>query len=280
MPIRLAAIVNGDITAMLFASQATNLGPTNVNSSSNIANNGSNLFVYPAFSSGPLDLSSQTVVQVSAETVVYDTSQDGRYVVFTTNAPFVVSNQEVDQNSDQDVFVYDRVSGTIALVSHAFGTPLTAADSGSPDTVNGTQPFGSPVVISQDGNWIAFVSDATNLLTNNSAQFLPSQVNNVYLFDNEAGPSFGAITLVSHLPGNQLESDFESSFDPAISADGRYIAFASFSGNLVSGDSSPIGGFANIFLYDQDNPNDIQLVSERRRDAGHRKRLFDCPFHQ
>jgi len=254
-----AAMISGEATAVAFVSQATNLSPSNLNSGAPIASNGSNLFVYPAFGAGPSLLSSQTVVQVNAETLVYGTSQDGRYVVFTSNSPTVISGQ-VDNNSDQDVFVYDRVTGVVTLVSHAAGEPLTTGNAGSPDTIDGTQPFGAPVVISEDGNWIAFVSAANDLVAGSS---IPAQTTNLYLFDNEPGADFGTITLVSHLPGSETTSDSASSFDPAISADGRYISFVSYSKELVSGLTGQTGDFfkSNVFLYDQENPDQIKLLS-------------------
>jgi hypothetical protein len=243
--------VNGGGTTAAFVSEATNLNPSNLPPAP-VPENGANLFVFPAFASGPSLLSTLAATQVNAQTLVYGTSQDGRFVVFTSNSPTVVPGQ-VDANGDHDAFVYDRLAGTIALVSHVPGALLVAADAGSPNTADGTQPPGAPVVISQDGNWIAFVSDATNLVF---GQFGQPQTTNIFLFDNQPGPTYGTVTLVSHLPFLLTATDFAPSFNPVLSADGRYLAFTSFSKSLLPGLTGSPGDFfkSNVFLYDRLNP--------------------------
>jgi hypothetical protein len=243
--------VSGNGTTAAFVSEATNLNPSNLPPAL-VPENGANLFVFPAFSSGPSLLSTLAATQVNAQTLVYGTSQDGRFVVFTSNSPTVVPGQ-VDANGDHDAFVYDRLAGTITLVSHLPGAPLVAGDAGSPNTSDGTQPPGAPVVISQDGNWIAFVSDATNLVF---GQFGQPQTPNIFLFDNRPGPTYGQVTLVSHLYFSLTTTDIAPSFNPVLSADGRYLAFVSFSKGLLPGLTGEPGDFfkSNVFLYDRLNP--------------------------
>jgi len=74
----------------------------------------------------------------------------------------------------------DRVTGEIAVVSHSTASPAQTADG-----------FSGAHVISADGNWIAFLSDATDLV--------PMQHNlgagvDVFLFERATG----TVTLVSH----------------------------------------------------------------------------------
>jgi hypothetical protein len=243
-----AARISGNGRAIAFVSQATNLQPSNLGAGAPVASNGANLFVYPAFGSGPLNLSSQAIVQASAQTYVWGTSQDGRYVVFTSNSPLVVPGQ-VDTNSDQDVFVYDSVAGITELVSHVPGAPLTTGNAGSPNTIDGTQPPGPPVVISQDGNWIVFVSDATNLTAGQTG--IP-QTNNLYLFDNRPGPTYGTVTLITSNPLIAGQAGDDNSFNPVISADGNDIVFVSYAKNILPGlVSETLGDYVkgNVYLY-------------------------------
>jgi hypothetical protein len=252
--------VSGNGLSAAFVSKATNLNPSNL-SPANVPPNGANLFVFPAFTSGPSLLSTLAATQVSAATLVYGTSADGRYVVFTSNSPTVVPGQ-VDSNGDQDAFVYDRDTGTITLVSHIPGALLVAGNAGSPNTSDGIQPPGDPVVISQDGNWIAFVSDATNLVF---GQFGQPQTANVFLFDNRPGPTYGQVTLVSHVYFSPTTTDIAPSFNPVLSADGRFLAFVSFSKGLLPNLTGEPGDFfkSNVFLYDRLNPsNGIELLSD------------------
>src|SRR5204863_379278 len=56
-------------------------------------------------------------------------SDDGRYVVFMSNAADLVPGQ-VDINGAFDVFLRDRFARTTTLVSHAATSPTTAASGG------------------------------------------------------------------------------------------------------------------------------------------------------
>ena len=108
-------------------------------------------------------LTADGLSSVGASTV----SADGRYVVFTSMADNVVTN---DTNGSQDVFVRDLQSGTNVLVS------VNSAGTGS---ANG---FSGNPAISADGRFVAFVSDAGDLT--------PGQTNradNIYLRDVQSG---------------------------------------------------------------------------------------------
>ena len=81
---------------------------------------------------------------------------------------------QVDSNNVQDVFLYDRVLGTTKLVSHSVAGPATAG--------NGMPEY---PVISGNGKFVAFTSNATNLV---SAQPDGNIFGlNVYLYDVDLG---------------------------------------------------------------------------------------------
>lgn len=81
-------------------------------------------------------------------------SDDGRYVVFRSNASNLVAD---DDNRRFDIFVHDRDSARTVKVS-------AAADGSAADN-HSYQPD-----ISADGNWIVFESDATNLVAGDTNQ--------------------------------------------------------------------------------------------------------------
>jgi Tol biopolymer transport system component len=152
-------------------------------------------------------------------------SADGRYAVFESEAPNLVPGQ-VDPVFTTDVFLFDRVDGSIRLVSRRAGTVATAADQGS---WNGS--------ISADGRFVVFESGATDL-TDDGAEFW-----NVFLYERATG----AVTLVS-----RSVSGFQGwpSFGPAISADGAWVAFTSEAGDLVP-DLDDRDGYLDVFLWER-----------------------------
>ncbi len=93
------------------------------------------------------------------------------------------------------------------------------------------------VSLSADGRWVAFESDATNLVpgdTNGS--------DDVFVHDLASGIT----TRVSvDSSGQQANGRSES---PSISADGRFVAFAGSAGNLVAADSN---GILDVFVHDR-----------------------------
>ena len=160
--------------------------------------------------------------QVFLENVLYDRgpqkiSADNRYVVFASGSDQLVAG---DVNGRQDIFVRDRQTATTSLASLASdGTPSNG-ESGEP-------------VISANGRYVAFVSWASNLV--------PGDANNtidVFVRDLQTGTT----TLASVSTGG-VQDNF-GAYNPTISADGRYVAFAS------SGDVLVAGGEANLFNVD------------------------------
>lgn len=169
-------------------------------------------------------------------------SSDGRYVVFSSAGTRLVPGQ-LDTNEAHEVFVYDRITGTTELISRAPGTTATTANGGSFNPI-----------ISLDGQWIAFESVAGNLV--------PGQVESngdrdVFLYNRVAK----TIQLVSRVTGTTTTTGNRSSLNPVLSADGRYVAFASQATNLVAGqtDTNGIEG-TDVFVYDR-VAGTTQLVS-------------------
>lgn len=166
-------------------------------------------------------------------------SADGQRVAFTSSASNVVPGQ-VDTNSNQDVFLWDRATASIRLVSHVPGSAAT--------TGNGLSSFGtasvSPAVISADGRWIVFYSNASNLVT---GQTEGNSSGDIFLFDSMSG----AVTLVSRSVASPTQTGNMSSAEPTLSADGRFVAFLSQASNLVPGQVKR-NTQHDFFLYDRE----------------------------
>ena len=126
-------------------------------------------------------------------------SADGRYVAFRSGAPNLVAG---DTNGQIDVFVRDRQSAITERVS--------VSNTGA--QANG---FGFDPSISADGRYVAFGSDASNLVVGDT-----NGASDVFVRDRVAGTT----ERVSD-PGGTGEGTY--SVAPSISADGRHVAFGS-----------------------------------------------------
>lgn len=144
-----------------------------------------------------------------------DITPDGRYVAFVSWSRNLVGT---DDNRASDVFVRDRHSGTTELVS--------ASWTGGPGDAESDEPS-----ISADGRAVAFASIASDLVAPTSVGELLS---GRQIYVREAGTT----TLVSigcTAPGVPCRH----SVDPAISADGRWVAFVEYNDD------------AHVYLHDR-----------------------------
>ncbi|MDP9022589.1 MAG: hypothetical protein M3N57_07815, partial [Actinomycetota bacterium] len=149
--------------------------------------------------------------------VVGDISADGRFVAFTSDLGNLVDS---DANGLDDVFVHDRRTGTTELISVSAHGIAGDLDSRAP-------------AISADGRFVAFSSNATNLVPD-----APTCVGrNLYVRDRATRTTSTAI------PGRC--ADVRGGV--AMSADGRRVAFASLASDLVDGDDN---GAVDVFVRD------------------------------
>jgi Tol biopolymer transport system component len=142
-----------------------------------------------------------------------DISPDGRYVAFESDAIDLVSG---DTNSTRDIFRKDIQTGAIARCSTKAGG--VEGDGGS-----------YAASLSADGRYVAFYSDATNLVSGDT-----NGQDDVFRKDLKTG----AIVLCStSVGGNQGDNHSQGAY---ISADGKYVAFFSGATNLVPGDTNGV----------------------------------------
>ena len=145
-------------------------------------------------------------------------SADGRYVVFESYANNLVTG---DTNAAKDIFVRDLLNDTIELISVNNEGVIGNNDSTNPS-------------ISADGRYTAFESLANNFIDNDFGFY-----SNVFVHDT--------VDDTTRLISTNTSGDPVFAVEPSISADGRYVAFASTMDNIVLDDNNVDG---DIFVTD------------------------------
>jgi Tol biopolymer transport system component len=130
----------------------------------------------------------------------FSMSADGGRVTFASYASDLVTN---DFNSERDVFVADLTGGGISLVSAGL------------DGNAGAGGGSSAPVISADGHFVAFASAATNLVANDT-----NGAADIFLRNLDTGT-----TTLINVNSNGVTSGTGDASAPAVSANGRYVAF-------------------------------------------------------
>ena len=160
-------------------------------------------------------------VQANGESYAPSISPNGRYVAFSSYASNLVPG---DTNGQPDVFVRDRKLHKTILVS--VSSAGVQGDGGS---------FGPS--ISANGRYVAFWSDATNLVSSDT-----NGQPDVFVRDRKLHKTYRVSVSSAGAQGDNV------SFEPSISANGRYVAFQSYATDLVSGDTN---NDADIFVRDR-----------------------------
>lgn len=160
-------------------------------------------------------------------------SADGQLVVFESTADDLVPN---DHNGASDVFLYDRGTGDVSLVS----TNFEGTASGS--SANSAFRDSHSARISSDGRYVVFVSAAADLVEGFVAA--AGSTSNIYLRDLQTRTT----TLVSQSRDVALQAANGPSTEPRISADGSTVLFASFARDLVDGLE---GGNHHLYAWDR-----------------------------
>lgn len=216
--------ISADGRFVVFQSSATNLVPGDTNDAPDV-------FIRDLLSGVTRRVSvSSSGEQARGQSFSGTISANGRFVAFTSDAPNLVRR---DTNGAQDVFVWDRQVGLTRRISvSTFGEQSNS--------------FSEESSISADGRYVAFDSAASNLVPGD-----PGPYANVFVRDRLAGVT----RLVS--TGTSARWANGSSFNPSISADGRFVAFDSLASNLVPGDTN---GATDVFVHDR-RVRDTERVS-------------------
>lgn len=153
-------------------------------------------------------------------------SANGRFVAFQSlGAPPAARNF--------NLFIRDLQTNSVELIS----VPNPALHSLSP---NGSSAL-TPLSVNQNGRYVAFASLASNLTTNDTNNNRDVFVRDLLTETN---------ILVSM--GTNGFSAAGMSFEPAISGDGRFVAFTSTATNLIPGDTNQK---QDVFVFDLQTEN-------------------------
>lgn len=157
-------------------------------------------------------------------------SANGRYVAFDSWASNLVAG---DVNHVDDVFVRDRATGRTVLASVASdGTHALPGASAFSNMNGSTSPY-----LSANGRFVAYESGAPNLVVGDT-----NLTTDVFVHDLVTGRTQRVSVSSSGAQANNV------SLWPSLSADGRYVAFASNASNLVDGDTN---GVPDVFVADR-----------------------------
>ncbi len=175
-----------------------------------------------------LETSTTTRISVSSTGVQADDhsgepviSANGRFIAFRSGANNIISN---GGSSFSKILVLDRETNTLSSVS--------IASDGTPG--NGDSHF---PVLSADGRFVAFNSEANNLVSGDT-----NNVSDIFVHDRETDTTTRISISSVGIEGNN------NSYTSAISADGRFVVFESTASNLVSNDTN---GAWDIFVHDR-----------------------------
>jgi hypothetical protein len=161
-------------------------------------------------------------------------SCDGRYIIFGSDARNLLTGRALNQ---ADIYEYEIDTGTLSLISQSSSGQEANANSGGRASV------------SNDGRYVAFTTQATNLDPRGSQLF--SGNGDVYLRDT----LLNTTQLVSVTTGG---ANSGSCYYPAISADGHFIVYASLASNLVSNDTNNV---EDVFRFTVPTPTPLSPTS-------------------
>ena len=179
-------------------------------------------------------------------------SADGRFVTYDSYASNLVPG---DTNNAIDVFVFDRQTNTIERVS-------VASDGTEPNIRQLSNPS-----ISADGRFVAYTSDASNLV--------PGDTNggsDIFVFDRQNNTT-ERVSVASD--GTEATGNFDfGSIVPEISADGRFVAYSSDATNLVPGDTND---GSDVFVFDRqtNTTQRVSVASDGTEGNGQQRRARD-----
>jgi Tol biopolymer transport system component len=159
-------------------------------------------------------------------------SSDGRYIAFASEAKNIADNPGT---GGRQIYVRDRKTGQTKIISLPLNVSVPEEDAGDP-SISGT------------GRYVAFRSFPGNLISSGG-----DQMSQIFVRDIVKNTLY----LVSKSPSGEKGNDDSGVYGgPSISSDGRFVAFQSYSTNLVKGDTN---GASDIFLNDRNTGKTIRI---------------------
>lgn len=184
------------------------------------------------------DIAGGTTVIISISSDDEEANGDSRFPTIDNSGDLVVFDSTAsnlvdgDDNGASDVFLRTISAGTTEI--------LSTDDNGEEGDDGSFRP-----VISADGEYVAFFSDAENFLNEDD-----NGLRDVFLVELDSGD----ISLVS-VPafGNDANGISQT---PKISEDGMFVVFESLATNLVVGDDNAL---LDVFAYDRSDQTVVRL---------------------
>ena len=147
-------------------------------------------------------------------------------IAFISDCEKLVSNNTI---IDDAIFWRDLSTGINKMVSV----------SSNGEQANFPSSYYPNIAISGNGQYIAFTSEATNLVSNDTNNEADVFVHNV-----STGETVRVSVASDGTQGNH------TSFSPSLSHDGRYVSFSSYASNLTNDNYSGGDFFNSVFLHD------------------------------
>jgi hypothetical protein len=185
--------------------------------------------------SGPVAASKDSTDSNLADNVaeLASISGNGNFVAYTSAATNLVPG---DFNGSEDVFLKDMSTKAVTRISQRADGTEASGFASSPT---------HPPAISGDGSVVAFSSDSSNLIDNDT-----NGLTDIFV------RAAGSTSRISVGPGGAQSTG--GSIRPVMSADGRYVVFESVASNLVAGDNN---GMPDIFLHDRSSGETRAITS-------------------
>jgi Tol biopolymer transport system component len=171
----------------------------------------------------------------------YAITPDGRYVAFQSEGTNLVSGLSDPDSAADIVYRRDLQTATTVLASPSSAGPTVIANSS-----NGF----APLAISDDGRYIAFEGEGTNLVAGYTDPSGGPGTNHIYFRDVTAGTT----ALLDGPSATQAGND--NSYRVHMSSDGRYVMFNSAASDLVAGDTN---GHRDLFRWDRTTGNRVPV---------------------
>lgn len=219
----ITAAISADGQFVAFSSAATNLDEILKDTNSK-----SDIYVRDWLATSPktIRVSKRGTTQANGDSLLPAISDNGQVVAFLSTASNLLASG--DLNGKSDIFVWDQSAGTPVI------TRVSVTSTGV--EANGAS---ASVSLSGNGQYVAFSSIATNLDLVVTDTNLKSDV---FVHDRSNGKT-SRISIRGSTQGNG------DSLLPAISADGRFVAFASRASNLLA--TSDTNLKSDVFVYDR-----------------------------
>lgn len=153
----------------------------------------------------------------------YGVMSETGQIAFISDCETIIPNDTI---TDDAIFWRDLSTGISQKVS--------VSSNGEP--ANFPSGYYPEIAISGNGQYVAFTSEATNLVSNDT-----NNEADVFVHNISAGTTLRVSIASDGTQGNN------GSFQPSLSSDGRYVAFFSYATNLTN---DAVSGGGDVFLHD------------------------------